>query len=136
MWEKLVWCSGILEDKKNFSLCGIRCDPDAVDEGTQLSVCNVIFTMFYLFQYYAESHGVIYVIDSTDEERLGESKNAFGEFCSAGIDQNLSLTSAEEKLRVPLISNQHRNTICSQSALLINRLILIIRPNEPILPWK
>ncbi|RXN03715.1 ADP-ribosylation factor-related 1 [Labeo rohita] len=29
-------------------------------------------------KYYAESHGVIYVIDSTDEERLGESKNAFG----------------------------------------------------------
>ncbi|XP_043088032.1 ADP-ribosylation factor-related protein 1 isoform X2 [Puntigrus tetrazona] len=28
-------------------------------------------------KYYAESHGVIYVIDSTDEERLGESKNAF-----------------------------------------------------------
>uniref|UniRef100_A0A8C2FES9 ADP-ribosylation factor related protein 1 n=1 Tax=Cyprinus carpio TaxID=7962 RepID=A0A8C2FES9_CYPCA len=32
-------------------------------------------------KYYAESHGVIYVIDSTDEERLSESKNAFGEFC-------------------------------------------------------
>lgn len=30
------------------------------------------------FQYYAESHGVIYVIDSTDEERLSESKRAFG----------------------------------------------------------
>ncbi|PKU35463.1 adp-ribosylation factor-related protein 1 [Limosa lapponica baueri] len=29
------------------------------------------------FQYYAESHGVIYVIDSTDEERLSESKRAF-----------------------------------------------------------
>lgn len=30
-------------------------------------------------QYYAESHGVIYVIDSTDEERLSESKEAFGQ---------------------------------------------------------
>uniref|UniRef100_A0A672UI97 ARF related protein 1 n=1 Tax=Strigops habroptila TaxID=2489341 RepID=A0A672UI97_STRHB len=29
-------------------------------------------------KYYAESHGVIYVIDSTDEERLSESKRAFG----------------------------------------------------------
>lgn len=29
-------------------------------------------------QYYAECHGVIYVIDSTDEERLSESKQAFG----------------------------------------------------------
>nr|XP_033818967.1 ADP-ribosylation factor-related protein 1 isoform X5 [Geotrypetes seraphini] len=28
-------------------------------------------------KYYAESHGVIYVIDSTDEERLSESKKAF-----------------------------------------------------------
>lgn len=35
--------------------------------------------MFSL-QYYAESHGVIYVIDSTDEERLSESKRAFGEY--------------------------------------------------------
>lgn len=32
-------------------------------------------------KYYAECHGVIYVIDSTDEERLSESKEAFGE-CS------------------------------------------------------
>ncbi|XP_040131525.1 ADP-ribosylation factor-related protein 1 isoform X7 [Ictidomys tridecemlineatus] len=29
-------------------------------------------------KYYAECHGVIYVIDSTDEERLSESKQAFG----------------------------------------------------------
>uniref|UniRef100_A0A2K5N3X5 ARF related protein 1 n=1 Tax=Cercocebus atys TaxID=9531 RepID=A0A2K5N3X5_CERAT len=29
-------------------------------------------------KYYAECHGVIYVIDSTDEERLAESKQAFG----------------------------------------------------------
>ncbi|XP_011789928.1 PREDICTED: ADP-ribosylation factor-related protein 1 [Colobus angolensis palliatus] len=28
-------------------------------------------------RYYAECHGVIYVIDSTDEERLAESKQAF-----------------------------------------------------------
>uniref|UniRef100_A0AAA9SVD9 ADP-ribosylation factor-related protein 1 n=1 Tax=Bos taurus TaxID=9913 RepID=A0AAA9SVD9_BOVIN len=28
-------------------------------------------------KYYAECHGVIYVIDSTDEERLSESKQAF-----------------------------------------------------------
>ncbi|XP_075384421.1 ADP-ribosylation factor-related protein 1 isoform X2 [Tenrec ecaudatus] len=29
-------------------------------------------------KYYAECHGVIYVIDSTDEGRLPESKRAFG----------------------------------------------------------
>lgn len=34
----------------------------------------------FSFQYYAESHGVIYVIDSTDEERLSESKRAFGKY--------------------------------------------------------
>lgn len=34
-------------------------------------------------QYYAECHGVIYVIDSTDEERLSESKRAFGGYSLA-----------------------------------------------------
>lgn len=34
-------------------------------------------------QYYAECHGVIYVIDSTDEERLSESKWAFGGYSLA-----------------------------------------------------
>ncbi|XP_030632500.1 ADP-ribosylation factor-related protein 1 isoform X1 [Chanos chanos] len=34
-------------------------------------------------KYYAESHGVIYVIDSTDEERLTESKNAFEKMISS-----------------------------------------------------
>ena len=34
-------------------------------------------------QYYAECHGVIYVIDSTDEERLSESKRAFGGYSPA-----------------------------------------------------
>ena len=35
-------------------------------------------------QYYAECHGVIYVIDSTDEERLSESKQAFGGYSQPG----------------------------------------------------
>lgn len=35
-------------------------------------------------QYYAECHGVIYVIDSTDEERLSESKEAFGGYSPTG----------------------------------------------------
>ncbi|XP_069402725.1 ADP-ribosylation factor-related protein 1 isoform X2 [Ovis canadensis] len=34
-------------------------------------------------KYYAECHGVIYVIDSTDEERLSESKQAFGGWSQA-----------------------------------------------------
>jgi ADP-ribosylation factor related protein 1 len=35
------------------------------------------FHIIYL-QYYSESHGVIYVIDSYDRERIEESKDAFG----------------------------------------------------------
>ncbi|XP_004644203.1 ADP-ribosylation factor-related protein 1 isoform X1 [Octodon degus] len=34
-------------------------------------------------KYYAECHGVIYVIDSTDEERLSESKQAFEKVVSS-----------------------------------------------------
>ncbi|XP_041432782.1 ADP-ribosylation factor-related protein 1-like isoform X7 [Xenopus laevis] len=34
-------------------------------------------------KYYAESHGVIYVIDSTDETRLSESKHAFERMISS-----------------------------------------------------
>ncbi|KAJ7402521.1 ADP-ribosylation factor-related protein 1 [Pitangus sulphuratus] len=37
-------------------------------------------------KYYAESHGVIYVIDSTDEERLSESKRAFDSLCHASVE--------------------------------------------------
>ena len=31
-----------------------------------------------LLQYYAESHAVIYIVDSVDKERIEESKDAFG----------------------------------------------------------
>ena len=33
-----------------------------------------------VFQYYAESHAVIYVVDSSDRDRIEESKAAFGGF--------------------------------------------------------
>ncbi|KAK2889662.1 hypothetical protein Q8A67_015037 [Cirrhinus molitorella] len=42
-------------------------------------------------KYYAESHGVIYVIDSTDEERLGESKNAFEKMISSDTLEGVPL---------------------------------------------
>uniref|UniRef100_A0A671SJD0 ADP-ribosylation factor-related protein 1 n=1 Tax=Sinocyclocheilus anshuiensis TaxID=1608454 RepID=A0A671SJD0_9TELE len=42
-------------------------------------------------KYYAESHGVIYVIDSTDEERLGESKNAFEKMISSEVLEGVPL---------------------------------------------
>jgi hypothetical protein len=31
-----------------------------------------------LFQYYAESHAIIYIVDSSDRDRIDESKETFG----------------------------------------------------------
>ncbi|XP_026121545.1 ADP-ribosylation factor-related protein 1-like isoform X2 [Carassius auratus] len=42
-------------------------------------------------KYYAESHGVIYVIDSTDEERLNESKSAFEKMISSEVLEGVPL---------------------------------------------
>ncbi|XP_061146910.1 ADP-ribosylation factor-related protein 1 isoform X2 [Syngnathus typhle] len=42
-------------------------------------------------KYYAESHGVIYVIDSTDEERLSESKEAFEKMISSDVLEGVPL---------------------------------------------
>ena len=36
--------------------------------------------LWCFLQYYAESHAVIYVIDSSDHQRIDESKQAFGKF--------------------------------------------------------
>lgn len=48
-------------------------------------------------QYYAECHGVIYVIDSTDEERLSESKRAFGRYSPARGRGNGQVQSARPR---------------------------------------
>ncbi|XP_063152977.1 ADP-ribosylation factor-related protein 1 isoform X1 [Candoia aspera] len=42
-------------------------------------------------KYYAESHGVIYIIDSTDEERLSESKQAFEKMVTNEILEGVPL---------------------------------------------
>lgn len=58
------------------------CSQSAVmllDISAQESALMCCLCLFVSIQYYAESHGIIYVIDSTDEERLSESKEAFGE---------------------------------------------------------
>jgi hypothetical protein len=34
--------------------------------------------VFALLQYYAESHALIYIVDSSDRDRIPESKEAFG----------------------------------------------------------
>lgn len=36
--------------------------------------------VFFFVKYYEECHGVIYVIDSSDERRLEESQVTFGEY--------------------------------------------------------
>ncbi|XP_061486929.1 ADP-ribosylation factor-related protein 1 isoform X2 [Rhineura floridana] len=42
-------------------------------------------------KYYAESHGVIYIIDSTDEERLSESKRAFEKMVTSEVLEGVPL---------------------------------------------
>ena len=34
--------------------------------------------IFVLLQYYAESHALIYIVDSSDRDRIPDSKEAFG----------------------------------------------------------
>lgn len=39
----------------------------------------VLYQICYFFQYYAESHAIIYVVDAFDRDRIQESKTVFGE---------------------------------------------------------
>ena len=41
---------------------------------------NKTLQFFFFAKYYEECHGVIYVIDSSDERRLEESQVTFGEY--------------------------------------------------------
>ncbi|XP_078105470.1 ADP-ribosylation factor-related protein 1 isoform X1 [Sander vitreus] len=54
-------------------------------------------------KYYAESHGVIYVIDSTDEERLSESKEAFEKMISSEVLEGVPLLVLANKQDVPVL---------------------------------
>ncbi|XP_062444968.1 ADP-ribosylation factor-related protein 1 isoform X3 [Rhea pennata] len=65
-------------------------------------------------KYYAESHGVIYVIDSTDEERLSESKKAF--------ERRRKLGSWPPKVLDDLSKASERKPVCQY---LISRLHLV-----------
>jgi hypothetical protein len=38
----------------------------------------LLHCMFILLQYYAESHALIYIVDSSDRDRIPDSKEAFG----------------------------------------------------------
>ncbi|XP_034442755.1 ADP-ribosylation factor-related protein 1 isoform X2 [Hippoglossus hippoglossus] len=52
-------------------------------------------------KYYAESHGIIYVIDSTDEERLTESKEAFEKMINSEVLEGVPLLVLANKQDVP-----------------------------------
>lgn len=41
-------------------------------------------------QYYAECHAVIYIVDSSDRERVSESKETFGKYAKTNTDKCLS----------------------------------------------
>lgn len=41
-----------------------------------------IYSVFVFFQYFAECHAVIYIVDSSDRERISESKETFGKYQS------------------------------------------------------
>lgn len=41
-------------------------------------MCSGIEKNVTLFQYYAESHAIIYIVDSSDRDRIDESKETFG----------------------------------------------------------
>lgn len=45
-----------------------------------LCITLIVFNIVILFhlQYYAESHAVIYIVDSSDRDRIPDSKEAFG----------------------------------------------------------
>lgn len=38
----------------------------------------VLKNILFHLQYYAESHAVIYIVDSSDRDRIPDSKEAFG----------------------------------------------------------
>ncbi|XP_069099373.1 ADP-ribosylation factor-related protein 1 isoform X1 [Pleurodeles waltl] len=60
-------------------------------------------------KYYAESHGVIYVIDSTDEDRLSESKRAFEKMISSDVLEGVPILVLANKQDVePRTERGHR----------------------------
>ena len=50
------------------------------DPHSMAAVSVLTLTIWLPFQYYAECHAVIYVVDSADRERMDESKEVFGEW--------------------------------------------------------
>lgn len=49
----------------------------------------VVYLLLTCLQYYAESHALIYVVDSADRDRIPESKSAFGKLISSLLVVNI-----------------------------------------------
>uniref|UniRef100_A0A3Q3EG32 ADP-ribosylation factor-related protein 1 n=1 Tax=Labrus bergylta TaxID=56723 RepID=A0A3Q3EG32_9LABR len=80
-------------------------------------------------KYYAESHGVIYVIDSTDEERLSESKEAFEKMISSEVLEGVPLLVLANKQDVPnCLSVPDIKTAFSDSAPKIGKRDCLVQP--------
>uniref|UniRef100_A0A674N806 ADP-ribosylation factor-related protein 1 n=1 Tax=Takifugu rubripes TaxID=31033 RepID=A0A674N806_TAKRU len=80
-------------------------------------------------KYYAESHGVIYVIDSTDEERLSQSKDAFDKMISSEALEGVPLLVLANKQDVPsCLSVPDIKTAFSDSAPKIGRRDCLVQP--------
>ncbi|EPY87792.1 ADP-ribosylation factor-related protein 1 [Camelus ferus] len=58
-------------------------------------------------KYYAECHGVIYVIDSTDEERLSESKHAFEKMVTSEALDGVPILVLANKQDVEQLCQRH-----------------------------
>ncbi|KAF0035476.1 hypothetical protein F2P81_013234 [Scophthalmus maximus] len=80
-------------------------------------------------KYYAESHGVIYVIDSTDEERLSESKEAFEKMISSETLEGVPLLVLANKQDVPnCMSVPDIKTAFSDCASKIGKRDCLVQP--------
>ncbi|KAJ0068282.1 hypothetical protein NL108_004679, partial [Boleophthalmus pectinirostris] len=80
-------------------------------------------------KYYAESHGVIYVIDSTDEERLSESKEAFEKMISSEALEGVPLLVLANKQDVPnCLSVPDIKTAFSDCAPKIGKRDCLVQP--------
>uniref|UniRef100_A0A3Q3CWV9 ADP-ribosylation factor related protein 1 n=1 Tax=Haplochromis burtoni TaxID=8153 RepID=A0A3Q3CWV9_HAPBU len=91
-------------------------------------MCICIYVYIYVY-YYAESHGVIYVIDSTDEERLSESKEAFEKMISSEALEGVPLLVLANKQDVPnCLSVPDIKTTFSDCAPKIGKRDCLVQP--------
>uniref|UniRef100_A0A8C5DDI8 ADP-ribosylation factor-related protein 1 n=1 Tax=Gouania willdenowi TaxID=441366 RepID=A0A8C5DDI8_GOUWI len=80
-------------------------------------------------KYYAESHGLIYVIDSTDEERMSESKEAFEKMISSEALESVPLLVLANKQDVPnCLSVPDIKTAFSDCASKIGKRDCLVQP--------